>query len=77
MGDDEKMEILDSCLGTNLRHMTKYLFQGSEKIALEHVFSLLEHRNGQKASQQGRAVWEKVSLPLQSNISLGDLRVLE
>ena len=75
MGDDEKMEIFDSCLGPNLRHMTKYLFQGSEKIAFEHVFSLLEHRNSQKVSQQGRAVWEKVSLPLQSTISLGDLRV--
>ena len=75
MGDDKKLKIFDSCLGTNLRHMTKYLFQGPEKIAFEHVFSLLEQRNGQKASQQGRAIWEKVSLPPQGKITLSDLRV--
>ena len=51
------------------------IFVSGFKIAFEHVFSLLKHRNGQKASQQGRAVWEKVSLPLQSKISLDYLRV--
>ena len=34
VGDDEKMDFFDSCLGPNHRHMTKYLFQGSEKNCL-------------------------------------------
>ena len=55
--------------------MTKYLYNGSEKIALEHVFSILEQRNGQKASQQGRYVWENVSIPHQGKLTLSDLRI--
>ena len=34
VGDDEKLEIFDPCLGPNLRHMNKYLFQGPEKNCL-------------------------------------------
>ena len=75
VGDEEKLEIFDSCLSAKLRHMTKYLYKGTEKIAFEHVFSILEQRNGQKASQQGRYVWENVSLPLQGKLTLSDLRV--
>ena len=55
--------------------MTKYLYKGTEKIAIERVFSILEQRNGRKASQQGRYVWENVSLPLQGKLTLSDLRV--
>ena len=73
--DDEKLDIFYSSLCPNLRHMTKYLFQGPEKNAFEHVFSLLEQRNRLKASQQGRAVCEKVSLPPQGKITLSDLTV--
>ena len=75
MGDDEKLETFDSCLSPSLRHMTRYLYKGGDKIAFEHVFSILEQRNGQRASQQGRFVWENVFLPLQGKITLKDLRV--
>ena len=52
VGDEEKLEIFDSCLSSKLRHMTKlrYLYKITEKIAFEHVFSILEQRNGQQAS---------------------------
>lgn len=69
------MDIFDSCLSPKLRHMTRYLYKGADKIAFEHVFSILEQRNGQRASQQGRFVWENVSLPLQGRVTLSDLRV--
>ena len=75
VGDDEKLEIFYSCLSPKLRHMTRYLNKGAEKIAFEHVFSILEQRNGQRASQQGRFVWENVSLPLQGKVTLSDLRI--
>ena len=52
MGDDEKLEFFDSCLSPSLRHMIRYLYKGGDKIAFEHVFSILEQRNGQRASQQ-------------------------
>ena len=55
--------------------MTRYLYKGAEKIAFEHVFSILEQRNGQRASQQGRFVWENVSLPLQGKVTLSHLQV--
>ena len=67
--------MFDSCLSSKLRHMTRYLYKGSEKIAFEHVFSIFEQRNVQKASQQGRCVWENVSHPLQGRLTLSDLRV--
>ena len=56
--------------------MTQFLFEGDEEIAFEHVFSLLEKRNGQKVSQQGRLDWENVTLihPSHSKITLSDMR---
>ena len=74
VGDEEKLEIFDSCLSPKLRHMTRYLYKGYEKVAFEHVFSILEQRNGQRATQQGRYVWENVALP-PGKITLSDLRV--
>ena len=34
VGDEEKLEIFDSCLSAKLRHMTKYLYKGTEKLLL-------------------------------------------
>ena len=44
MGDEEKLDIFDSCLSSGLRHLTQYLLEGEEDIAFEHVFSLLEEK---------------------------------
>ena len=70
------MDIFDSCLSSGLRHMTEYLYEGEEDIAFEHVFSLLEKRNGQRVSQQRLLDWEIVTLvqPTHGKISLRDMR---
>ena len=76
VGDESKLDIFDSCLSPQLRNMNQFLFEGDEEIAFEHVFSLLEKRNGQKVSQQGRLDWENVTLiqPSHGKITLSDMR---
>ena len=54
--------------------MTRYMYKGNEKVAFEHVFFILEQRNGQRATQQGLFVWENVALA-PGKITLSDLRV--
>ncbi len=76
MEDEKKLDIFDSCLSPQLRHLTQYIYEGGETIAFEHIFSLLEKRNGQRISQQGRLEWENVTLfqPSHGKISLNDMR---
>ena len=53
VGDEEKLDIFDSCLSSGLRHLTQYLFEVEEDIAFEHVFSFWRSNMAERSPNRG------------------------